>query len=654
MSEYKKYNVPSHEIYDVILIGGGLFNCCLYYYLKLRNSELSIIIVEKEENLGGYIKTYPYNIDDKRILLELGPNMFKLCNESYNLINELNLLSSVRLLDDKLIRYIYKKHDKLYPLYLNIFSYLSFPLINISNKIKLLFKLIFKQYKHLNSYTNDISVENYMNDNFDSQHYNFLLLPFIYGSCAGNGKISAVSFFSRNLKLFHNNVNSLYIWNEKIKSEEKNRNAKCVNNNTFIYQHMNKKKKKKNFNLFTPYYNFFYISNKNMKMDVYLNVLYNYYSSNKKKEKKNINLFTPYYNFFYISNKNMKMDVYLNVLYNSYSSNKKREKKNLFNYICYRIHILLLHMKQFSINIFRHISIFLKCTYQFFYPFLMLPDLAKWTTSHFDDDEKKKKKNWIGKTVTFKNGLYELIDKLKSHMNKEFIYTNHEVDFIEKAYNNLWMCNIKHENQNKTIYGKNIVLAVNSKICSNIMRNILPLNIKDILLNFQYSSIISISLYFKKNDINIPKNFFGFLSSDKCAHILGCFHINNMFKERCHDDNNKVLLTLYMGGSNHPNDITLDEYEIKEIISNDLKNIFDIYNDAQPNILKIHKWKDAIPFYSYNYEKLLKKVMEELNKSSYKNLYLDSGWITGTSISDRIRSAQDLCEYIFSRTTLLS
>ncbi|ETW29395.1 protoporphyrinogen oxidase [Plasmodium falciparum FCH/4] len=609
MSEYKKYNVPSHEIYDVILIGGGLFNCCLYYYLKLKNSELSIIIVEKEENLGGYIKTYTYNIDDKKILVELGPNMFKLCNESYNLINKLNLLSSVRLLDDTLIRYIYIKNYKLYPLYLNIFSYLSFPLINISNKIKLLFKLIFKQYKNLNSYTNDISVENYMNDNFDSQHYNFLLLPFIYGSCAGNGKISAVSFFSRNLKLFHNKVNSLYIWNEKIKSEEKNRNIKCVNNNTFIYQHMNKK-------------------------------------------KKNFNLFTPCYNFFYISNKNMKMDVYLNVLYNYYSSNKKTEKKNVFNYICYRIPILLLHMKQFSINIFRHISIFLKCTYQFFYPFLMLPDLAKWTTSHFDD-EKKKKKNLIGKTVTFKNGLYELIDKLQSHMNKEFIYTNHEVDFIEKAYNNLWMCNIKHENQNKTIYGKNIVLAVNSKICSNIMRNILPVNIRDILLNFSYSSIISISLYFKKSDINIPKNFFGFLSSDKCAHILGCFHINNMFKERCHDDN-KVLLTLYMGGSNHPNDITLDEYEIKEIISNDLKNIFDIYNDAQPNILKIHKWKDAIPFYSYNYEKLLKKVMEELNKLSYKNLYLDSGWITGTSISDRIRSAQDLCEYIFSLTNLAS
>ncbi|SPJ10691.1 protoporphyrinogen oxidase [Plasmodium sp. DRC-Itaito] len=609
MSEYKKYDVTSHEIYDVILIGGGLFNCCLYYYLKLKNCELSIIIVEKEENLGGYIKTYTYNIDDKRILVELGPNMFKLCNESYNLINKLNLLSSVRLLDDKLIRYIYKKHDKLYPLYLNIFSYLSFPLINISNKIKLFFKLIFKQYKDLNSYKNDISVENYMNDNFDIQHYNFLLLPFIYGSCAGNGKISAVSFFSRNLKLFNNKVNSLYIWNDKIKREEKNRNTKCVNNNTFIYQHLN--------------------------------------------EKKNFNLFTPCYNFFDISNKNMKMYVYINVLYNYYSSNKKKKQKNLFNYICYRIHILLLHMKQFSINIFRYISIFPKCTYKFFHHFLMLPDLAKWT-SHFDDKKKKeKKKKFIGKTITFKNGLYELIDKLKSHMNKEFIYTNHEVDFIEKAYNNLWMCNIKHEKENKTIYGKNIVLTVNSKICSNIMRNILPVNIRDILLKFSYSNIISISLYFNKNDINIPENFFGFLSSDKCAHILGCFHINNMFKERCNDDN-KVLLTLYMGGSNHPNDITLDENEIKEIISKDLRNIFDIYNDAQPNILKIHKWKDAIPFYSYNYEKLLKTVLDELNKSSYKNLYLDSGWITGTSISDRIRSAHDLCEYIFSLKKVVS
>ncbi|SOV15030.1 protoporphyrinogen oxidase [Plasmodium gaboni] len=616
MNSYKKYDVASHKIYDVILIGGGLFNCCLYYYLKLKNSELSIIIIEKEEKLGGYIKTYTYNMDDKKILVELGPNMFKLCNESYNLINKLNLLSSVRLLDDKLIRYIYnKKHHKLYPLYLNIFSYLSFPLINISNKIKLLFKLIFKQYKNLNSYINDISVENYMKDNFDSQHYNFLLLPFIYGSCAGNGQISALSFFSRNLKLFNNKVNSLYIWNDKIKRENQNTNTntntQCVNNNSLIYQHLNNKKKKK-FYLFTPCFNLFYLSNNNSKMFLYINALYNYY----------------------------------------YSSNKKTKQKNLLNYICYNINILLLYMKQFYINIFSHISIFLKCTYKLFYPFLMLPDLAKWT-SHIDEDDekkKKKKKNLIGKTITFKNGLYELIDKLKSHMNKDYIFTNHEVDFIEKAYNDLWMCNIKHEKQNKTIYGKNIVLTVNSKICSNIMRKILPINIRDILLNFPYSNIISISLYYKKNDINIPNNFFGFLSSDKCAHILGCFYINNMFKERCNDDNT-VLLTLYMGGSNHPNDITLDENEIKEIISKDLRNIFDINNDAQPNILKIHKWNEAIPFYSYNYEKLLKIFLDELNKSSYKNLYVDSGWITGTSISDRIRSAQDLCEYIFYHAT---
>ncbi|GAB65490.1 protoporphyrinogen oxidase [Plasmodium cynomolgi strain B] len=176
--------------YDVIIIGGGLFSCCLYYFLKRKNRDIKILILEKEQTLGGYIKTEWLEDQGKNFLCELGPNIFKISEESYQLLNELNLLSHVRVLNRKLL--------------------------SVTNKVKLIYKLLFKRYKELRAYDEDISVEEYMRENFDLQHYNFLLLPLIYGSCGGVGSISAVSFFSRNLKLFDNKLNTLRVWQERM------------------------------------------------------------------------------------------------------------------------------------------------------------------------------------------------------------------------------------------------------------------------------------------------------------------------------------------------------------------------------------------------------------------------------------------------------
>ncbi|CRG99142.1 protoporphyrinogen oxidase, putative [Plasmodium relictum] len=573
INRYDKNKLSSDEVYDIIIVGGGLFSCCLYYFLKRKNPLLKILIIEKEKILGGYIKTYKNN---ENFLFELGPNMFKLNNDSYNLIRELQLLRDVRILDKRLIRYIYY-NNKLYPLHFNIIGYFLFPLIKISNKVKLIFKLFFKKYKNVNLYNDDISVKLYMKENFDSQHYKFLLLPLIYGSCGGNGNISAISFFSRNLKICKNNINNLCIWSEKkIEKKENKLNIRKVGN---------------------TFHNFCYKINKKEKIFQYMNIL----------------------NKYNLSNYNEKMKLNDHNKRNAFHTNKKK-----------------------NLNLIKEIFILIKNTYN---KFLFLCE--KLVKKNRQEKEKKKKKQIIGKIVSLKNGLYELISKLNNYINEEYVYINCEVDFIKRTDENLWMCSIKKKKKNYKIYSKNVVLTVNSKICSNIMRYILPFDIKSILLKFSYSNIISVTLYYNKEDVKIPTNFFGFLSSDKMAHILGCFYINNMFKERCNNDN-IVLLTLYMGGQNNPNDIFLKKEEIENIISRDLKKIFQITNNIKPVILKIKKWYNAIPFYSHNYEKELRYFLNELKKPAYQNLYIDSGWITGTSISDRITSAKDLSEFMQS------
>ncbi|SCP03911.1 protoporphyrinogen oxidase, putative [Plasmodium ovale] len=618
------------DIYDVVIVGGGLFGCCLYYYLKKEKPQLKIIIIEKDEMLGGCIKTEKFRKDNKTYVYELGANIFKLSDESYDLIIDLQLCHHIRMLDHKLRRYICYKSN-LYPINLNIVGYIFFPLINFTNKVKFLFKLLFNTYKNLNLYDHDISIEDYMKENFDMQHYDFLLVPLIYGSCAGRGNISALSFFSRNLKLVRNNTNTMRIWRERLerceqreqqREHRQDRETICNathgggialgNRDEMTYQE----------------YNFFYKNNEKMSLlrcvyrvlDKYASMTYaeggKIHTKNRADRKEVIPSYGPYETCGTYANK------YLSVV------------KKMYQLIKY-----------------------VSNTYV---PLVYSQMVANWKAYAQGEDEKRKKKKYLGKTISLKYGLHEIIHRLKRYIAQKDVYTNGEVNLLEKEKEgNIWVCNVKTEEghpgqtkeiKNIKIYSKAVVLTVNSKVCSHIMRNLIPSNIREKLVNVSLSSLISVTVYFEKEDINIPSNFFGFLSSDKTAHILGCFYINNMFKERCSNDN-IVLLTLYMGGQTNGNDVFLKKEEIANIISNDLKLIFQISNNAKPTILKVTKWHEAIPFYASNYEMEVKNILNEMYKPKYENIFIDSGWITGTSISDRVASAKDLATLMLSEMT---
>ncbi|CAA9987175.1 protoporphyrinogen oxidase, putative [Plasmodium knowlesi strain H] len=633
------------QTYDVIIIGGGLFSCCLHYFLKKKKPDIRILILEKEQTLGGYIKTECLEHQGKKFLCELGPNIFKTSDESYQLLKELNLLSHVRVLNKNLLRYVYSG-GKLHPLRLSIWGYFAFPLISAINKVKLIYKILFKRYKKLTAYDEDISVEGYMRENFDLQHFNFLLLPLIYGSCGGMGNISAISFFSRNLKLFDNKLNKLRVWQERMEHQRAcqppvwgrvsavdSLRGGDVDSAAPLPNEEEPPNLQKHISINQQHS---YAQGMNQKHDsssCFNNVLYRLDTSTGDTIAGDL-----------IGESNTISET------TGDHSSGSHQNNNPVNDKFTTKHHAGMDTKKGQCD-FEHTPfvkrIYEKCKCAILDAMLLfIPQLAKVGSIEYEQQQKKK---ILGKTISLKYGMYEIIDQLKKNINEKYVWTNEEVDFVEKHNEDTWVCTIKRKHASKTscIYGRNIILTVNSKICANIMRKILPPEMKANLVNVQYTSIISVTVYYHKKDIILPPNCFGFLSADKTNHILGCFYTSNMFKERCNDDS-IVVLTLYMGGKNNPNDVYMEEKDIIKIISEELTNIFHVENNAQPVILKMKKWFDSIPFYSLNYERNLKRFLNELNNPQYRNLFVDSGWITGTSISDRIASARDLSEFMAS------
>ncbi|CAD2087044.1 protoporphyrinogen oxidase, putative [Plasmodium vinckei brucechwatti] len=625
------------KTYDFILVGGGIYSCCMYYYLKKNNPEIKILIIEKENKLGGCIRTETYN---NNVIYELGANVFKLCNNSYKLIKELNLCDQIAIINKGLVRYV-SYENKLYPLYLSFLGYIYFPLISFKNKIKLIYKILFKKYKHVNSYHYDISIKNYMKENFDLQHYQYLLLPLIYGSSGGNGNISALSFLSRNLKLVYNNKNSLRIWNEKINTIDNNIISKSSLTNFEKSNSINVKIYSQS-SASTEYDDNSILNQADTNDNEHFHNRKN--TNIPENNDRNINANTiesvPVLKSVSIPTPAHKQTVYKRHNKNIDEGSKQQSFEN--GEQCRYKQNFISSIIDYSLKIIKNVLFSINYTIYKYFPRLYI-NIDNNFLQRIEEEEKKK---YIGKTVSLNYGLYEFIRQLKKHIHEKDISANTELNYIEKNMkNNIWTCTINKNNTKTNIYCKNVILTVNSKMCANILRKILPTQIKNNLEQFSYSSLMTANIYFNKEDLTIPKNLFGLLSAEQNAYILGCFYANNMFTNRC--ENNKILLTLYIRDNNIDND-----EELKKIILNNLKSILPINNNAKPTILNITKWKDILPSYSENYENKLKEFLNELENPQYQNLFVDAGWITGTSISDRISSAMELSDYIIKKNII--
>ncbi len=86
----KKQNIPTNEMYDIIIIGGGISGLYCAYNLLKKENKLKVLILEKNPKLGGRVSTFYGGKDDKKvskdIIFEKGAARF---NDNHKLLNAL-------------------------------------------------------------------------------------------------------------------------------------------------------------------------------------------------------------------------------------------------------------------------------------------------------------------------------------------------------------------------------------------------------------------------------------------------------------------------------------------------------------------------------------------------------------------------------------
>ena len=232
----------------------------------------------------------------------------------------------------------------------------------------------------------------------------------------------------------------------------------------------------------------------------------------------------------------------------------------------------------------------------------------------------KKSKNKLNdhKVFTFKNGLQTLPLKMVEHFRDKIKY-NHRVQEVNQHDKKIW--SIDNESFSHLVFTQPAYTFDNLKS---------PLDLS-FLKDIYYSPVTTVNLLYDRKQFKKDIDGFGILVPE-CENkfILGVLFPSIIFPNRCPDD--KILLTVYVGGAIHPERAVLNQNDLINKIKKDLADF--LYLEGNPEHFKIIRWEKAIPQYEANILNVHKKILEIENE--YENIFFGGNYIGGISLPNAI------------------
>jgi protoporphyrinogen/coproporphyrinogen III oxidase len=160
-----------------------------------------------------------------------------------------------------------------------------------------------------------------------------------------------------------------------------------------------------------------------------------------------------------------------------------------------------------------------------------------------------------------------------------------------------------------------------------------------------YPPVMVLYLAFKKKDIGLPLDGFGFLiPSKEKRNFLGAIWSSTIFSHRCKED--EAVFTLFVGGARSPYLFEIEKQKLLGTVLKEFKEIMKI--NVDPIFIKERMWQYAIPQYNIGYiehENYFGKF--EKNNSG---IFLSGNYRGGISVGDCVKNSK----IVFDRIKKLS
>lgn len=244
----------------------------------------------------------------------------------------------------------------------------------------------------------------------------------------------------------------------------------------------------------------------------------------------------------------------------------------------------------------------------------------------------------ISRTVSFKNGMQTLTDKLAEKLRDE-VKTETEVFQVDRNEAGKFKIQTSDAKINRESF-EAVVISTASFAAAKLIENF-DGELARQLNEISHPPLAVIVSAFRREDINFGLDGFGFLIPKvEGRKILGSLWSSVIFENRAPE--NVHLLTTFVGGARNAELFDKTDDELFQIAREELDSILGL--KSEPIFQKIRRWARAIPQYNLGYEKTVDSI--ENFKRENKGIFFCSNFYRGISVSDCIKSSTTASEEV--------
>ncbi|MCP3868441.1 MAG: protoporphyrinogen oxidase [Gammaproteobacteria bacterium] len=232
------------------------------------------------------------------------------------------------------------------------------------------------------------------------------------------------------------------------------------------------------------------------------------------------------------------------------------------------------------------------------------------------------------RSFSFRNGMSELTDNLSTCLGVN-IRCGMKTSAIER-YATGWIASAEFEGDEHRMEVPHLVLSTPADVSADIVRDCNN-RLGALLGTIDYAPLAVLHLGFQQNQIRQPLDGTGFLVPRReYPRFNGNLWMSALFPDRA--PRGHALLSSYLGGSRHPEQLDQDDQSMTENLLSDLSGLLGIR--GLPDYVRVDRHSRALPLYHGDYQDRLARIGECLD--GMPGLYLAASYIDGVSVRERI------------------
>lgn len=261
--------------------------------------------------------------------------------------------------------------------------------------------------------------------------------------------------------------------------------------------------------------------------------------------------------------------------------------------------------------------------------------------------KKKEPKTDIEKRVSrevfsVKGGLKNLTDTLSEEISYDNITLNCS-DIEVKPESEGFTITFKSAGEHKELFSNKVVTTIESDNLSSILPFLADEDRKN-LTDLNYAKVVQAVACYKKWDGIAINAFGGLVPSKEKRRSLGILFPSTLFDGRAPKEG--AILSVFMGGMKKPEIIDKTDEELQKMVLAEISETME--SSSQPDLLKIFRYRSAIPQYELSSGERFKTI-ESLQKK-YEGLILAGNIRDGIGMADRVKQGKNIAGDIISNS----